>query len=338
MEGNAPPRLHIEAVTRPEWDPFAAGQGGSLFFRSAWGEVCRAGLAGRPIYLALKDESGTIRAGMPGLIVRKFGLRVYHSMYPYGGPIGEAALLGEAVRQAERALGEMGVHSVRINLPPGRPVTIPGHRAISLPHHAVDLGGGGGMEGYRPHARRDVRRARRAGVTVERLFGEGGVREFYRLYLRSMERNDAPAKIPLRLFRSIEGRLGPKGQATFLAAKVRRRPVSAVCIVYSGEEAHALSQGSDPRFHGHHPTDLLIHSCLEDAADRGIALFDLMASPAGDESLMRFKEKWGARRGEAVTLDRNLDPILGGAVDLARRLSRVPALARIQRAMQGGVR
>lgn len=333
---SAPSGQRIEEVSASEWDPFARRWGGSLFFRSAWGDVCRAGLGGRPIYLARKDPDGTLRAGMPGMILRTFGLRVYYSMYPYGGPIGEEALLGDTVRQAEGTLREMGVHSVRINLPPGHAATFPRHRSISLPHHALALREGGAAGAYRPHARRDVRKARRAGVGVETLSGDRGVREFYRLYLCSMERNEAPAKIPLSFFRAIEGLLGPTGEAAFVGATVDGRPVSAICVIYSGGTAHALSQGSDPRFHRYRPTDLLIHSCLEEAAARGMLYFDFMSGPAGDLPLMRFKEKWGARRGEVITLDRTLDPILGSALEIARRLARVPALARIARAARRG--
>lgn len=324
----------LEAVSEVEWDRFAAEAGAPLFSRSTWGKVCREGLGGRPIYLVLKDRGGSPRAGMPGLVLRALGVQSYYSMYPYGGPIGDEGLFAETVVRAERALKAMGVHLVRLTLPPASIIHLPGHRRTTLPQHSLPLGKGGAAVPYRARLRRDVRRAIRSGARVETLAGEGGTEEFYRLYLLSMERNRAPARLPLSFFRAVDRRLRPTGEAALFATRVRGSPAAAICVVFAGGIAHALSQGSDPRFHRFRPTDLLIHYCLADAASRGMKEFDFMASPGRDRPLIEYKEKWGALRGEAITLDRHLHPILGPALAVARRLIQVPVLAGLTRAIR----
>jgi hypothetical protein len=149
-----------------------------------------------------------------------------------------------------------------------------------------------------------------------------------------MARNRAAARIPLRFLLAVEEHLGPSGEVAFHGVLKDDLVISAMCTIRSGETAHALSQGSDPAFHGSQPTDLLLDECLADAERSGVRSFDFMASPAGDASLVRFKEKWGGRPGEALTLDRGLHPLWGPGVDMLRRLTRVPALGRALRAIR----
>lgn len=324
----------IRTARGADWDLLAERWGATLFSRSSWGEVWREGLGARPVFLVLQDPSGTPLSGMAGVILGRLGLRLYHSMFPYGGPMGEEALFPEMVRRGEKALKAMGVHSVRITLPPDRGANLPGYRVTTLPQHSVALCREEPTSTYGSHARRDVRRSIKAGARVERLRGPEGVGEFYRLYLQSMRRNRAPAKLPLSFFRAIESRLGPAEEAAFHATIVGGRPASAVCMIYTGGIAHALSQGSDLSFQRFRPTDLLVHQCIADAAARGMKGFDFMASPVGDASLRKYKEKWGAREGQTVTLDRHLHPVLGPALGLARRLVQVPILAGATRAFR----
>jgi hypothetical protein len=314
----------LEEIPPAEWDRFQQERGGGLFAGTRWAAVCEEGLGGRAVFLGLRDPDGFIRVGMPGMILPVLGMRIYYSAYPYGGPLGDDGLKKELVRRSGDRLRSMGVHAIRINLPPGVTMHLPDYRVTSLPRHSVCLDP---REAAGPRARRDAGRARRAGLRVERMCGDEGVRSFYRLYLLSMKRNRAAARTPLRLFHSLEKRLGPTGEASFRGVRRGSQVVSAICIVQSGGIAHALSQGSDPACHGDQPTDLLIDECLSEAEKAGMEAFDFMASPAGDASLIRFKEKWGGRAGEVITLDGSLHPILGPGTDLVRRLARVPLLA-----------
>ncbi|MCZ6602175.1 MAG: GNAT family N-acetyltransferase [Planctomycetota bacterium] len=325
--------MRLEAVPAETWDRFAESARVPLFSRSIWGEVCREGFGADTRYLLLRNEDLSACAGIAGIVLSILGVRLFQSAFPYGGPVGDSHLFAELIRRSEKALKAQGIHSVRIALPPGADSTYPGHRITRLFHHSLPLRGNNMIDQYRSHTRRDVRRALRSGAQVKPLTGPDGVNEFYRLYLQSMEMNRAPAKLPLSLFRAIESRLAPSRQAAFFATRVEGRAVSAICLVYTGGVAHALSQGSDSTYRSHRPTDLLIHTCLEDAARRGMESFDFMASPPDDEPLQRYKEKWGARSGSVLTLDRSLHPVIGTALEVARKLIQLPPLARLSRAV-----
>jgi lipid II:glycine glycyltransferase (peptidoglycan interpeptide bridge formation enzyme) len=155
-------------------------------------------------------------------------------------------------------------------------------------------------ERYKKNIRRDVRKAQRSGIKIRRGESIEDINLFYKLYLISMERNKAMAKYPLQWFEALYEIVTKKGLGVVLIAELDGMVIAGVVLIYSGSSVHYFHNGSQHKFLKFCPNELLVHSSIENAVDRGISFFDFMGSDPKDHSLLRFKEKWG---GQSIDLD-----------------------------------
>lgn len=172
--------------------------------------------------------------------------------------------------------------------------------------HVVDLGGGHeGLErGFTKSARRGVRQATRAGVTIRTVRTGELLGEHYALYVASVARWAEHQREPLMLARWRARRRDPlsklQAMAEHLGADfcqhVAYHEGSAVAstIVLLGPSAHDTRGAMDrDRAAPVRANDLLQAHALHHAVDHGCRYYHLGES-AGSGSLAHFKEKFGA--------------------------------------------
>jgi hypothetical protein len=125
LNGNRGIRAHYEPGE--EWDRFADQQTDIPFFASSRGEVLREGLGGQLAYAVLRDN-GSIAGGMPGVALKVFGFRLYYSIIPYGGYIGEKRYVPHLLDAFSRQVKGIDVAYV---FPPPQSSIGPTHNALS---------------------------------------------------------------------------------------------------------------------------------------------------------------------------------------------------------------
>ena len=175
-------------------------------------------------------------------------------------------------------------------------------------------------EGYKKNIRRDVRKAQKSGITIRGGDSKEGIDIFYKLYLASMERNRAMAKYPLRWFETIYEIVTKKGLGAILIAELNRVAIAGVVLIYSPSSTHYFHNGSEYEFLKFCPNELLVHSSLEKAIERGNSFFDFMGSAPNDLSLLRFKEKWGSQSRDIYTYVKDYHPFRCKILELGKRL------------------
>ena len=294
-----------------EWDEFASRYTDLIFYQSVWSEVLKKGLGGQPLYFYLKD-GGEIVAGLPGVLLNFKIFKILYASIPYGNMIGESSYYSAFLQLLEKELRGKGIDQVRLTESPFSESYSPeSFKPISAKCTLLDLRGYDKekiWEGYRKNIRRDVRKAQRSGITIRGGDSIEGVNTFYKLYLASMERNKAMAKYPFKWFEAIHEEMVERGSGAFLLAELEHEAIAGAVFIKSSTSTHYFHSGSKYEFLKFCPNELLIHSALEEAIEKGNSFFDFMGSDPLDLSLIQFKEKWGSRSLDLYTYVKDYHP------------------------------
>jgi hypothetical protein len=286
-----------------EWDEFASRHTDLIFYQSLWNRVLKEGLGGQPLYFYLKD-GGEIVAGLPGVLLSFKIFKILYASIPYGHLIGEKSYYSAFLQLLEKEFRRKGIDQVRLTESPFSDSYSPeSFKPISAKCTLLNLRGYDKekiWEGYKKNIRRDIRKAQKSGVTIRRGDSREAVPLFYKLYLASMERNRAMAKYPLRWFEAVYEEMVENGLGAFLFAELEDNVIAGAVFIKSPTSIHYFHNGSKHEFLKFCPNELLIHSALEEAIEKGNPFFDFMGSDPNDASLLRFKEKWG---GQSMDLD-----------------------------------
>lgn len=307
-----------------EWDEFASRYTDLVFYQSVWSEVLKKGLGGQPLYFYLKD-GGEIVAGLPGILLNFKIFKILYASIPYGNMIGESSYYSAFLQLLEKELRGKGIDQVRLTESPFSESYSPeSFKPISAKCTLLDLRGYDKekiWEGYRKNIRRDVRKAQRSGITIRGGDSIEGVNTFYKLYLASMERNKAMAKYPFKWFEAIHEEMVERGSGAFLLAELEHEAIAGAVFIKSSTSTHYFHSGSKYEFLKFCPNELLIHSALEEAIEKGNSFFDFMGSDPLDLSLIQFKEKWGSRSLDIYTYVKDYHPFRSRIWELGKRLA-----------------
>ncbi len=279
---------------------------------------------------------GGRRIVVPLVARRVAGVSLTAESMPYGWGYGGALVEGGGLRREEAALvlGDLHRrHRARTCIVPS-PTTavIWGEAAGAAVGHerrhceVIDTGAGfdAVWAGYGSRLRRNIRRAERDGVVVERSTTGAFVPEFTRLYAESVDRWAEQRGQPLTLARALARRRDRPGQAAAVAAALgdrcvmwrasRHGEVVAVHVVlYQGGTVHGWMGVNDHRLNRETNGNMLLHSAvIEDACARGARAVLLGESDPGSP-VEEFKLRFGASCIDYDTLRMEPVPITAAA-------------------------
>lgn len=246
------------------------------------------------------------------------------SPYGYGGPYAWGSPDADAywaAFEAWRAREGLVTTFARLSLFPGQLAPIPRGVEFNAPNVAVPLTGGQAppWELYDSHARRSVRQAERAGVTVER--DETGARlgDFIEAYEQTMRRHRASSFyfFPRPFFEALLAGLG--GRAVFFHALHEGRVVSSDIVLRSEEHLYYFLSGTRDGADKLKASHLLKHREIEWGAELGKRTFVLGGGYGDGDGLMRFKRGF-APHGEVPFNVAKLvhDPAAAAELEAAR--------------------
>lgn len=225
-------------------------------------------------------------------------------VYGYGGPIAsteDPAFLATAHAAIEARQRDAGVVSEfvrfhpllgteRLALPSWRPVLE--RLTVAIP---LDPGRSDGWRAqYSSIQRNRLRRAERAGVTVEPSGSPEDWSAFVELYLATMGRLGVPTfyHFPPAYFAGL--RTGLNEHCRLFVARWQGRVVAAAVILAYGRLLHHHLSGSDREAQAVAPNNLLFDTVARWGAERGYTRFHLGGgrTPAPDDALLRFKARF----------------------------------------------
>jgi hypothetical protein len=184
----------------------------------------------------------------------------------------------------------------------------PGARREPRMAHLLSLDGGFDdvwLHRFRKDARKNVRRAERAGVTVERDDTGRLIPAFQQLYADSVDRWARQEGVPLRVARWRAARLEPSGKLPTVAAMLGANcrvygafldglPIAAIVVLFGTATATCWRGAMVERLAGPVYANYLLHrAAIQDAAEAGCTAY-LLGDSAPGSPLAMFKSRFGA--------------------------------------------
>ena len=281
-----------------KWDEFVCLHSNLIFHTSLWWKVLKEGFGYRMQYLVF-EEGGYWLSALPGMMVGNRFFKVFYSLIPYGGFIGEKERTPEFLNllnnwAKKEKIGRIQIVDVDIK----EKQQLPDFNCVESYRHLLELKGKSSdqiWKNYKDSLKRNLKTALKSDLYFDKIKSRQEVEQFYRLYLDSMKRNRALAKYPIQLFYKIYDLLVPEFSDIFFV-KHHNQPVAGMVVIYCEEIAHYFHGGSANEYLHLRPNDFLFHNAIKIAKEKGKSYFDFMGSSKKMLNLIRFKEKWGAEK------------------------------------------
>jgi len=146
---------------------------------------------------------------------------------------------------------------------------------------------------HKSHVQRNIRKAERMGVTLEKGRSAALLAQFYDLHVITRQRLGAPIQ-PRIWFQNLADCLGERLQ--IYAAMVNGTPVAAIMTTTHRNTLVYKYGCSDVAYRRYGANPFLFWRAIQDAKHEGIESFDLGRSDVDNEGLLAFKDHLGARR------------------------------------------
>lgn len=289
---------------------FLTGKDISMFSTPTWNEILQRGFRVNAWYYCLR-EKGQIVLSLPGVLFDFKLVKVFYANMPYGEFIGDMRYVPSFLGLLEEFLKKENVHLIRIaQLGDESAVWMRGYHPRKGYQHVLNLNGIGEdvlWKTYKPSIRRNIKKAESSGVTIKEIKTKDEMAELYRLYVETMARNHATPTWTKGVLYAIYDLLVKPGQASIFFAEWEMKIVAGLILINSKDVASYFLGASRTGFHFLRPNDLLFHQAILKSLSGGRKKFDFMTCVEWDDDLIRFKEKWGARRYPFMIYEKELD-------------------------------
>ncbi|MCK4225090.1 MAG: peptidoglycan bridge formation glycyltransferase FemA/FemB family protein [candidate division Zixibacteria bacterium] len=292
--------MNLIVLEEPDdgWDEFVSLHSNLIFHTSLWWKVLKEGYRCRMRYLVC-EEGGYWLSALPGMIVGNRFFKVFYSLIPYGGFIGDREHIPEFLSLLNKWSRKEKIQRIQIvDLAIKKKQDLPDFNCVESYRHMLELKGKSTdqiWKNYKDSLKRNIKTALKSDLCFEKIKSREEVDQFYRLYLDSMKRNKALAKYPIQLFYKIYDLLVPEF-SDMLFMKYNNQPIAGMVVIYSEDTTHYFHGGSATEYLHLRPNDLLFHNAIKIAKEKGKSYFDFMGSSKKMLSLIQFKEKWGAEK------------------------------------------
>lgn len=308
--------LRLSERIPKQWDDLC-GRHDSFFSCDRWHRLLRSSFRCRTVYGYTDDF---------GVALSLFGagpIRIAYLGFPSGSVVGPRRFLAAALPQ----IPERGV--------PGSPlclrIPVSGFARdpeIDLPHVATpetaitDLQSWD-SEQVSKKLRRDLRKAERAGASIEPLNDPALGRVLYEMYAGAVKRHRGSLRYPAEYFAALIELSRSDDRLRVAGAVADDALIGFAVSVRERDTTFYLHGGSTPAGRHLSASDLLLKHLIEHARAGGSTSFNLMSSPPGQPALVRYKEKWGGvtREHRTYTLPLSrLYTLFSAAESLYRKL------------------
>jgi len=289
--------LWIATESAPTAWSEVCGRNDSLFHSEEWLALLEQSFSCKTLYF-LNDD---LRRGAAITQFRAGPFRVGYLGFPVGGMVGNAAP-GEDFLDAMR---QAPVHQkpVAVRIPVSGFV---GGVDLDLPYDAtaetaiVDLQSWT-LASIPKNRRRDVNKSLRSGLELVDASDPADAERIYELYRETLERKDGSLRYTAAYFGGLIELARRHSRLRVLLAKKDDSIAAFTVVALHGSVAYYLHGAYDWSLREYLPSAMLLNEAIEWAKSEGCESFNLMSSPKGQESLVKYKERWGAETREHRT-------------------------------------
>jgi GNAT acetyltransferase-like protein len=279
------------------WDEFVTTHPAGLLYHSLRFRSLVTDLLGCRADYALAVRDGTVTGVMPLLASEGRYGTVLNSLAYFGSPGGVLAADDEA-RAALTAWYEEQLATP--NVAAGTVVENPFDDAPPVAHdvtdarvcHVTALSPNGTLDAIEPSARRNVAKALRAGIEVS--VENDALDSLAAIHRRGMAAIGGRAKSDA-FFAAVPQHFRAGTDYELYVARLDGRVVAGLLLFHFGETVEYYVPASDLEHRALQPLSAILARAMADAADRGARSWNWGGSWLRQESLMRFKKKWGGQ-------------------------------------------
>jgi hypothetical protein len=269
----------------------------SIFHSEDWMALLERSFGCSSLYF-LRDDH---QKGAAISLFRAGPFRIGYLGFPVGGTIGSGAPAGEFFEYLQTANVDHMPVAIRI------PVSGFGESVeLDLPYETtaetaiVDLQSWG-LDRVTKNRRRDVNRSLRSGLDLVDASDPADAARIYELYRATLERNDGSLRYNATYFGELIQLAQRRSGLRVLVAKKDGAIVAFTVVVLQGSMSYYLHGAFDWAMREYLPSAMLLNEAIEWVKSQGSESFNLMSSPQGQDSLIKYKERWGAETREHRT-------------------------------------
>lgn len=280
----------------PRWLNFVHSCADALpFHHPAWVELLAECYGYRALALALTDNAGQIRAGVPVMEVgNPLGRRRwitlpftdYCPLLTDGHPVGSHL---DALADELRA---QHADQFELRAPLPQHSRVHPHTAGVRHTLALEANPDAVYRRFGKMHQRNIRSAERAGVRIEHGHTAADMQHFYDLHLPTRKRLGVPIQ-PRRFFDLLARRLLADRLGFVATAYVEQTPIAAaIFLAWNGVLIYKYG-ASDQAFRQQRPNNLLFWDVIRWGCENGYRLLDFGRTDLDHQGLREFKNGWG---------------------------------------------
>lgn len=304
----SPERQRINPAEDSHWNALLAAQPKRSFFHTAeWARVLADTYGYAPVYFGAGEAGGQC-SWLPLMEVDSWLTGRRGISLPFTDECEPLCADAETLQKLFRDAVEFGKSRgwKYLECRGGRELLHEVPASLSFYGHRLDLTAGedGLFSRLESSVRRAIRKAEKAGVTVEVLQSQEAVRIFYALQCQTRKKHGLPPQ-PFRFFLNIHRHILSQNMGMVVLARHQGRPVAGAVYFNFGDEAVFKYGASDETYQDLRGGNLVMWTAIKEQVRRGAKHLDLGRTSVGNEGLRKFKLGWGAveRKIEYVKFD-----------------------------------
>lgn len=265
-----------------------------LFHSAAWLELLESSFDVQTQYIW--DDDAKCGGAVSSFAAGPF--RLGYLGFPFGGVVGNTTVSDEMLRRWREYRSDMLPLAIRV------PVSAFGESAdlklayeatpetaiVNLSSWTLDVTSG--------NHRRDVQKAMRSGLEVADSSGAADGTEVFRMYSDTVKRHRGALRYNEAYFVNLVELAQSSPHVRVLLARMTDAIAGFVVVARHGPSGMYLHGGTHPAHRQYQPSALLLYEAIQWTRSLGCSCFNLMSSPAGQQSLVWYKEKWGGETRE----------------------------------------
>lgn len=274
----------------------------AIFSSAAWQQVLESSFGCRTVY-AYGEGIGA------AITVFKAGpFSIGYLGFPAGGILGDSAALNMILAQLAATSPSPGLTCVRVPVSAFAASFDLEHCCVTNPETAITDLQQWNLMGVSKNLRRDIRKAERSNLNVERTTDATHGPALYSMYESAVKHHGGSLRYNAAYFSGILELAARNQRVNVFIARLDHDIVGFAVIINHGDTAFYIHGGATAETRQLSPSDLILAEAIAAARSAGCNTFNFMASPADQPTLVRYKEKWGAETRSLKTYSVKLSP------------------------------
>ena len=285
----------------PDW-PALCQASSALFGSVDWQQLLETSFGCRTVYACNGQDGAAVTAFKAG------PFSIGYVGFPTGSVTGNTASLTAIISQLMATKPALDLTCIRAPVSAFTASSDLELPYVSNPETAITDLQGWELMGVSKNLRRDIRKAERSGLSVCQSSDPGLGPILFDMYASAVKHHGGSLRYNADYFSSLLelAKLNPALQV--FIASLDSDIVGFAVIVHHAGTAYYLHGGARADLRQLSPSDLILAEAIASAKSGGDDVFNFMASPPDQPTLVRYKEKWGGETRSLKTYTLRLSP------------------------------